>query len=195
MPKHIVRLIVLIVLALVVGVSAKAYFTVDSFYKYGHYRADSVPEIAAQAPAFRGPAYCADCHAERHAQWSGHGHHTVKCEVCHGPARTHPFDPQDQSKTFKLPRPSAEDTRQLCTLCHMQLAARPEREPPPQPWDAKLGKPAPWIKGVSQVSPAEHSGGAPCLLCHDPHQPKPIRIREEAAQTAAAPTANASRQP
>jgi hypothetical protein len=189
MPKHIFRLILLIVLALVVGLSAKAYFTVDSFYKYGHYRADSVTEIAAPAPAYRGPAYCADCHPDRHGQWSGNGHKTVKCEICHGPARSHPFDPNDASKTFKLPRPSAEDTKKLCTLCHMKLAARPERDPPQRPWDPAVGKSVPWNKGISQVVPEEHSGGAPCLLCHDPHQPKPIRLKEEPEQTAATPAA------
>ncbi|MDP1904748.1 MAG: hypothetical protein Q8M09_10965 [Pseudomonadota bacterium] len=187
MPKHIARLILLIVAGLAVGLSAKAYFTVDSFYRYGHYRADSVPEIASAEPAYRGPGYCADCHTDRHAQWSGNGHKTVKCEVCHGPARTHPFDPADQTRTFKLPRPTAEDTKTLCTLCHLKLTARPEREPPQQPWDPAVGKSVPWNKGVSQVVPEEHAGGMPCLMCHDPHQPKPIRVREELAQAVAEP--------
>jgi len=46
-PKHIVRLITLIVVGLAVGLTARWYFTVDSFFDYGHYRAASVPEIAA----------------------------------------------------------------------------------------------------------------------------------------------------
>ncbi|HRH80452.1 MAG TPA: hypothetical protein PLW81_05345 [Thiobacillaceae bacterium] len=184
MPKHILRLSVLIVVSLALAVSAKAYFTVDSFYRYGHYRADSVPMIAAQEPAYRGPAYCADCHSDRHGQWSSNGHKTVKCEICHGPARTHPFDPNDPDKTFKLPRPTAEDTRTLCTLCHMQLTARPLRDPPQQAWDPAVGKSAPWRTGISQVLPDEHSGGSACLMCHDPHQPKPIRFKEELVQAA-----------
>jgi hypothetical protein len=187
MPKHIVRLSLLLVVFLVVAFSAKAYFTVDSFYKYGHYRANSVPDIAAPDPAYRGPAYCALCHVDRHTQWSSAGHKTVKCEVCHGPARGHPIDPNDPNKTAKLPRPTAEYTKTLCTLCHMQLTARPQRDPPQQPWDPAIGKSVPWNKGVSQVIPDEHSAGQPCLFCHDPHQPKPIRIKEEPAQVAQTP--------
>ena len=48
MPKHIVRLIVLVVVLLGLALIAKWYFTADSFYRYGHYRANSVHEIAAQ---------------------------------------------------------------------------------------------------------------------------------------------------
>ena len=48
MPKHIFRLVALIVGFLVVAAIAVPLLTVKSFYKYGHYRADSVPEIAAQ---------------------------------------------------------------------------------------------------------------------------------------------------
>lgn len=196
MPKHIVRLSLLLFAMVMAGLSAKAFFTVDSFYEYGHYRADSVREIAAPQPAYQGPAYCSQCHAERHTQWSGHGHKTVKCEICHGPARTHPIDPKDAGKTFKLPRPSAEDTKTLCVLCHLKLTARPQRDPPQQPWDPAVGKSVPWAKGVSQVVPEEHSGGAPCLMCHDPHQPKPIRIKEEPALTAqAASTPTTPKQP
>ena len=56
MPKHIVRLIVLIVAFGAAALLAKSYFTVESFYQYGHYRADSVPEIAAQEPVYQTPA-------------------------------------------------------------------------------------------------------------------------------------------
>jgi hypothetical protein len=186
MPKHISRLIFLIVGALLFGLGAKAYFTVDSFYEYGHYRADSVREIATPDPAYRGPEYCSQCHTERHAQWASFSHKTVKCEICHGPARSHPIDPKDESKLFKLPRPTADDTKTLCTLCHLKLTARPQRDPPPQPWDQSVGKPAPWDKGISQVVPEEHSAGEACLTCHDPHQPKPIRIKEAPEHTAQA---------
>ena len=116
MPKHIVRLIGLIIAFLVVAFAAKSYFTVDSFYRFGHYRANSVPQIASQAPVYQTPAYCKSCHAERHAQWSGGNHKTVICEVCHGAAQGHP-------QNGKLPIPS--DTVRLCTLCHEAMTGRP----------------------------------------------------------------------
>ena len=68
MPKHIVRLILLMVAFGAIGYAAKVFFTADSFYKYGHYRAASVPEIAAQEPVYQTPRYCQTCHSERHAQ-------------------------------------------------------------------------------------------------------------------------------
>jgi cytochrome c553 len=157
MPKHIVRLIVLIVAFLVVALIAKSYFTVDSFYEYGHYRADSVPEIAAQAPVFQTAAYCKGCHAERHAQWSANNHKTVICEVCHGAAQGHP-------QNGKLPIPS--DTVKLCTLCHESMAARPRNQP--------------------QIEVAEHSNGQQCIVCHNPHAPKIVTAAARVAGDIAA---------
>jgi len=144
MPKHIVRLILLIVGGLAVAALAKWYLTDSSFYRYGHYRADSVPEIAAQKPVIQTPRYCKSCHSERHAQWSANNHKTVICEVCHGPGRGHP------QEVAKLAIPA--DTTKLCTLCHQRMAERPRTQP--------------------QVDPLQHSGGAQCIVCHNPHAPK-----------------------
>jgi cytochrome c553 len=142
-PKHIVRLIGLVLFFLASALIAKWYFTADSFYRFGHYRADSVPEIAAQEPVFQTPRYCKECHGERHAQWSAGNHKTVICEVCHGAAQGHPG-------IGKLPIP--QDTRKLCTLCHEAMPGRPRTQP--------------------QVNLAQHSGGQQCVLCHNPHDPK-----------------------
>ena len=38
MPRHIFRLILFIVACGVVGYGAKRFFTVNSFYEYGHYQ-------------------------------------------------------------------------------------------------------------------------------------------------------------
>ena len=145
MPKHIKRLIVLMLGLGVLAYAAKQLFTAGSFYQYGHYRAASVPEIAAQAPVFQTPAYCQSCHQERHAQWSASNHKTVQCEVCHGAAKGHP------EEKGKLPIPT--DTRKLCALCHEAMPGRPPTQP--------------------QVDPAQHGGGqAQCASCHNPHAPK-----------------------
>src|ERR1039458_6806703 len=50
MPRHIVRLLLLMVAFAVLAYGAKQFFTVDSFYEYGHYRGKSVAEIAAEKP-------------------------------------------------------------------------------------------------------------------------------------------------
>ena len=143
MPKHIVRIIFLIVAFLVIALIAKSYFTVDSFYQYGHYRGDSVAEIAAQEPVFQTPAYCVACHAERHAQWSANSHKSVICENCHGAAQGHP-------QNGKLPIP--QDKVKLCTLCHEAMPGRPRTQP--------------------QIEVAKHSGGQQCTVCHNAHAPK-----------------------
>jgi cytochrome c553 len=150
-------LIALLAGGLALGLAAKWYFTADSFYEYGHYRADSVPEIAAQAPAYQGAAYCKNCHAARHAQWSANNHKSVTCEVCHGTARGHP-------QQGKLPIPA--DTRRLCTLCHERTAGRPPTQP--------------------QIVSAEHGAGQQCIVCHNPHAPKLAVAAAMAAGDAAA---------
>ena len=143
MPKHIVRLLVLLVTFGVLALVAKWYFTVDTFYEYGHYRAASVPEIAAQEPVFQTPRYCQTCHSERVALWSANNHKTVICEVCHGAAQGHP-------QNGKLPIP--KDTVKLCTLCHEAMPGRPRTQP--------------------QIDVAMHAGGQQCIVCHNPHAPK-----------------------
>ncbi len=146
MPQHIVRLVVLLVVFFTTAVTAKIYFTDDSFYRYGHYRADSVPEMAAGIPKFRGTAYCQGCHTERHVQWTAGVHKVVKCEICHTPAGEHPA-------TGKLPIPT--DTVKLCTLCHEKMPSRPATQP----------------QIVVKDHPYPHEDRLECITCHNPHSP------------------------
>jgi len=143
MPKHIFRLVALIIGLVVVAVIAAPYLTVDSFYRFGHYRANAVPEIAAKVPVHQTAKYCKTCHAERHAVWSAGSHKSVNCEICHGAALGHP-------ENRKMPIP--KDTAKLCTLCHEKMTGRPATQP--------------------QIEVAAHSGGKQCIVCHNPHSPK-----------------------
>ncbi len=143
MPTHILRLILLVVGFIILAIAAAIYLTPESFYEFGHYRADSVGEIAADTPQFQGPDYCEACHEEQHTDWTAGVHTVVKCEVCHGAAREHPAD------GGKLPIP--DDTVKLCTLCHEKMPARPAAQP--------------------QIVVSEHAGEEQCVTCHDPHSP------------------------
>lgn len=143
MPKHISRLLLLMAAVAALGYAAKVYFTPESFYAYGPYRADSVAELAAQEAVYQTPRYCQSCHAERHAGWSANSHKSVSCEVCHGAAQGHP-------ENGKLPIPA--DTAKLCSLCHEAMPGRPQTQP--------------------QVEVAQHASGQQCVNCHDPHAPK-----------------------
>lgn len=126
------------------GAAAKWYFTPESFYEYGHYRANSVAEIAAPQPLYKGPDYCQTCHAERHTEWSAGVHAVVKCEICHGAAG------EEHALGAKLAIPT--DTVSLCTLCHEAMPGRPAAQ--------------------RQVEVSQHAGEQQCVACHNPHSPK-----------------------
>ena len=146
MPKHIFRLIGLLGGFLLLGLTAKACLTDPSFYEFGHYRADAVPELAAGTPLFRGAAYCQTCHTDSNAVWSIGAHRTVQCEVCHGADREHP----DDGKTL-----TPVDTIRLCTTCHEAITGRPARQP-----QIVLGE-----------HPFPDEKTEQCHTCHDPHSP------------------------
>ena len=134
------------VLFVFLGFAAKVFLTDPSFYEFGDYRADAVPELAAGEPWFKGTEYCQSCHVERSADWSIGAHSAVECEVCHGANPEHP----DDGKTL-IPA----DTIRLCTTCHEAMPARPARQP--------------------QIVLAEHpfpgEETPQCDSCHDPHIP------------------------
>jgi cytochrome c553 len=157
MPKHIFRLVSLILGLLVVAIIAKPFLTVESFYRFGHYRANSVVEIAAQEPVLQTANYCQGCHSARHAQWSAGSHKSVTCEICHGAAQGHP-------QNGKLPIP--KDAVKLCTQCHEAMPGRPRTQP--------------------QIQVAQHSSGQQCTVCHNPHSPKIVAALVKVAGDAAA---------
>lgn len=164
MPRHIVRLILLMIGFAGLAYGAKQFFTVDSFYQYGHYRGNSVAAIASDKPKYKGTAYCATCHAVQVAEWSNGIHNrpdigkVVKCEVCHGPGgnrdirgpyENSPTGP-DHPKNMKMAVP--KDTRALCTLCHERMTGRPLQQ--------------------RQIVVSEHAGTQQCTVCHNPHSPR-----------------------
>jgi cytochrome c553 len=164
MPRHIARLALLMVAFALLAYGAKRYFTVDTFYEYGHYQGKSVAEIASDKPKYKGTAYCSSCHAAQVAEWSNGVHNStdvgkiVKCEVCHGPAGERDvrgmFEPSptgpDHPKNRKMVVPA--NTQQLCTLCHERMTGRPLQQ--------------------RQIVVAEHAGTQQCTVCHNPHSPR-----------------------
>jgi len=154
LPKHITRLLILLGLFIFLALAAKAWLTDPSFYKYGHYRADAIPELAAGTPLYKGSAYCLECHEQRKTDWSNSAHVAVQCEVCHGTNREVCLDPdREHIKNDKTSIP--RDTIRLCTTCHLALPARPARQP-----QIVLG---------DHPFPDEET--PQCYTCHDPHSP------------------------
>ena len=164
MPKHIVRLLLVLAVAAVLAYAAKQLFTAKSFYQFGHYRGDSVAEIASDKPKYGSPIACEKCHAEKHAEWSKGVHNqsdkgeNVKCEVCHGPSSSRDvkgvFDNvatgKEHPHDLKMTIPT--DTVKLCTLCHEKMPGRPVEQ--------------------RQIDVASHAGTQQCTSCHNPHSPR-----------------------
>ena len=166
MPAHIQRLLLLLGAFSFLAIIARNYVLDPSYYQFGDYRGDAVVELAAGAPQFRGPAYCQACHGERHTEWTAGVHQSVKCEVCHGPAREHPADG---------PLPIPDNTIKLCTVCHEAMPGRPAAQP----------------QIVIAEHPVPHDGALQCLICHNPHSPK-IGGKEEPAADSPAATPGAA---
>lgn len=166
-PKHIVRLLLLLGGFLLFAYAAKLYLTDPSYYKFGYYRADAVPELAEGDPLYLGSPYCqAECHEQRYADWPLGAHKTVQCEVCHGPAPAHPDD-----KISLIP----PDIIRLCSTCHEKMPGRPTAQP----------------QIVLDQHPFDDGQIMPCIECHDPHSPGPVLREEEVIANAPAGTAEA----
>jgi cytochrome c553 len=164
MPKHVLRLLLLIVLCAAAAYAGKQLLTVDSFYQFGHYRGNSVAEIASDKPKYATPKSCEACHVARYAEWSKGMHNNpeqgkvVKCEVCHGASGGRDRNPDsynsskggDHPMNLKLEVPS--DTVKLCTLCHEQMPGRPLQQ--------------------KQIVVATHAGNQQCKDCHNIHSPR-----------------------
>ena len=164
MPKHIVRLIFLIGILGAAILGARAIFIDKSFGIYGHYRADAVAEIAADAPIYQGAASCQSCHRDRYAMWSKGIHKVVTCETCHDAGAKHqitkpaaPADPRMHSR-IAAERPdhvnltTPTDTVKLCTLCHEKMPGRPATQ--------------------RQIEVSRHAPGMQCIVCHNPYSPR-----------------------
>jgi cytochrome c553 len=164
MPRHIIRLIVLMAAFGAAGYAAMTFFTADSFYKYGHYRGDSVAEIASDKPKYKGTASCESCHAERLAEWSKGVHNrpdrgkVVACETCHGATGGRDIPGLFEHAATGTDHPNnltllvRTEPAKLCTRCHERIVGRPAQQP--------------------QIVVADHAGTQQCTVCHNAHSPR-----------------------
>ena len=141
---HLIRVVLVFAVGVILFMTARAFLVPPSFGKYGHYRADSLNDIAAKPIAFAGHDACLDCHQEINDLKKTGKHAGVACEACHGPLAAHVAD---CTKVV----PKRPDTAVLCVKCHEANSAKP--------------------KGFPQVNSKEHSGGLACNTCHQAHKP------------------------
>ena len=142
---HLIPLVLVCFAGLVVFFLLRQLLVPKTFGQYGHYRAAALKDIRSRPVSFAGQDTCVMCHDEVAATRAKGKHHGVSCEACHGPLAKHADDP-DSVKPKHLAGTG------LCQRCHQEDKAKPANFP--------------------QVAPAEHSGGAECLSCHQPHSPQ-----------------------
>jgi cytochrome c553 len=187
MPKHIVRLLTVIIVLAIVALSARWFFRDSSFYQYGHYRGLAPAEIASKLPKLQGSASCQSCHKAIYSEWAGGIHRKAtkdnvvtgivvkagpNCEVCHTAAGNHPS---------KEPMPLSVEDR-MTTITYLKEHTHASNVP-----GRKLLKAPEEMRGICMnchekmpgrpafqplVDVNAHSGVAVCTTCHNPHSPK-----------------------
>ena len=140
---HLVRPAVVLIAAMGIFLVVRAAVIPKDFGKYGHYRPGALALVRAKAMHYAGQDTCVMCHDDQAKQRAAGKHAHVACEACHGPLASHAEDPSS--------KPKLPDVANLCRRCHEHDDAKP--------------------KDFPQVVTAEHSGGALCNTCHQPHNP------------------------
>jgi len=172
---HLFRFAGIFILMFVVFLVVRHFVVPKTFGQYGHYRAAAIGEIAAHPAKYAGHETCEACHSDVVEKKMAGKHAHVNCEACHGaiyttlPAEKPKMNPYERFVAMFIPplppdppllrhaedpmsvKPVLPDTAVLCAKCHTASAAKPKNFP--------------------QVVPADHSGGAPCDACHQPHNP------------------------
>lgn len=141
---HLLRIVLVFAVGLILFLTVRAFTVPHSFGEYGHYRGDSLDEIAAHPIKFAGHQACEACHQDVFDVKKTGKHAGVNCEACHGALASHAEDPE--KVVPKLP-----DTAVLCVRCHEANSAKP--------------------KWFPQVVSKDHANGMACNTCHQPHKP------------------------
>jgi cytochrome c553 len=169
-PKHIRRLVMLLVAFAVIFLGGKFIFTPKSFGVYGHYPAASVAEIAALHPTYASPDSFSAEYPKEYETWSAGIHKVVKCQICHttvGTSQNTASLSADTAHPAATALPMPTDSRKLCVKCHEKIAGRPDFMP--------------------QIEVSSHAGERQCTACHNPHSPlqspagEPIALAGSAA--------------
>lgn len=121
---HVVRIVVFLLVAAVLGFVAKLVLTPSGFGKYGHYRADAVVDERNREVRHQTNDSCLSCHPHIKEMHLSGIHRTVSCEFCHGPYVDHVADGK---KVAVLPVKRGEQIKPLCLRCHNKIIrARPK---------------------------------------------------------------------
>jgi hypothetical protein len=120
-----------------------------SYFSTRLHQASTVEREIARPVSFAGVAACRECHFEEYDRKTKGYHRNLACETCHGPSARHAEDPM-------AVKPYAPRDRTFCPVCHGYDPSRPT--------------------GFPQINPAAHNPLAPCISCHNPHDPVPPEV-------------------
>lgn len=145
MPVQLKTLLPLFAVFIILFLVARHFLIPESFGKYGHYRADSMDEIAALPVNYAGKSVCIDCHDTEAQLLASDAHAALSCEVCHGPNAKHADDPDNKESIVK------DGSRPFCARCHEINQARK-------------------TEVINQIDIKEHHPEKEnCIDCHNPH--------------------------
>jgi hypothetical protein len=122
-------------------------------YMYGWHRKANEAEWKTVRVKYKTAKVCIECHVDKYDDIKKSGHALISCENCHGPGYDHPSDPVGLN---------IDRSRALCIRCHSYL-----------PYN---GNPRGKIPGIN---PDKHYPQAECVMCHIPHNPKPMNQKRE----------------
>ena len=159
MKNHVWRpLLVMMIIVGIVMIARSVLIPADfgvweRGYMYGLHRKSNEAEWRAVKVRYKTTAHCRECHQDKYKDILGSPHRNIGCENCHGAAPDHPKDPIG----YTINR-----NRSLCIRCHAEL---------PYP-DTVRGN-------IIGINPEKHYPQAECVMCHIPHNPKPMRQKRE----------------
>jgi len=121
---HVIRVVVFLTVAAILGFIAKKIFVPEGFGTYGHYRSGAVLDEINRETRHMTNESCLTCHPFIKEVHLAGVHSTVSCEFCHGPYGDHI---RDGKKIGDLPVKKGSEIKELCLRCHNQIIrARPK---------------------------------------------------------------------
>ncbi len=130
--QHIIRLVIVLVVVVSVLLVVRSALVPPTFGEYGSYVGASVEVIRNKPVKYVGNDVCKSCHKKEWKIWNRREHHTVSCEVCHGPGAAHSVEDADPRP---LPVRSMADGKMptqahnLCNSCHAKSPGRMGEHP------------------------------------------------------------------
>lgn len=152
-PLFVALVIVGVILLARTVIVPKDFGVFERGYMYGWHRKSNENEWKNVRVKYKTSKVCTECHKDKHDDIKDSAHASIGCENCHGPNYDHPKDPIGLA---------IDRSRDLCIRCHARL-----------PYKASdRGE----IRGIN---PDTHYPSAQCVMCHIPHNPKPMNQKQE----------------